>query len=658
MSSNEFAAMNLKKVALSAHFLGAIGFMGCAPALSPSAGEAPLRGAGEPLTVAAVAPTLPPVPPVNGAPLAIRVVYPASNQVIASRDSNFLLGTIGSGDASLSINGHAVNVAPNGAFLAWIPNPPTSSPTYNLVAVRGNESAQHVLNIRYPTQRPPLPPMGRLRVDSATVSPALSAKLILRSDESVRVSVRAPSNSIAWIESNRGSDRQPLVIANELQRSSFNAARGMSNPVAIDTISLTDSNVATVFVTDATAAKLSTGVRLVVARGADTVRFRLAQPALSDREAIRVGVLRSANAVVSDTDRVVIARPTPDGTYKWLLLSGTVVQVTGAQGAFTRVRLDSKLEVWVANQDLVALPPGTPLPRRITGGFRVVPAAEWVDVNISTGDRPAYFVEPSGKTLKLTLYQTQANPEISPIIGNDTLVRRIAWTQESSDRLEINFELSQQVYGWLVMWDDARRTFVLRIRRVPKVNSQRALEGLTIVVDAGHPPAGTTGPTGLYEGDAVLPVAEKMAAALRARGVNVVMTRSTREPLGLIERTVISRRANAHAFVSIHLNALPDGVNPFQNNGTSTLFFHQPSEPLARHVQSAMMKRFPLRDLGVHYQNLAIARPSWYPAVLAEGLFMMLPEQEAAMRDEAFQQRYADALIEGLEKYFRELAGK
>jgi N-acetylmuramoyl-L-alanine amidase len=54
----------------------------------------------------------------------------------------------------------------------------------------------------------------------------------------------------------------------------------------------------------------------------------------------------------------------------------------------------------------------------------------------------------------------------------------------------------------------------------------------------------------------------------------------------------------------------------------------------------------------VHYQNLAIARPSWYPSALAEGLFVIIPEQEAAMRDEAFQLKFAEGMVVGLEKYF------
>jgi N-acetylmuramoyl-L-alanine amidase len=271
------------------------------------------------------------------------------------------------------------------------------------------------------------------------------------------------------------------------------------------------------------------------------------------------------------------------------------------------------------------------------------------------GDKAAHLVEADGRSMTLTLYGVQGNPEISPIIGNDTLIRRIAWEQVTSDRLRLTLTLSQPAYGWLSLWDESRKAFVLRVRRVPTINADRPLAGLTIAVDPGHPPAGATGPTGLYEGNAVFPVGMKVVELLKAKGANAFSTRASLAAVGLTERGVISRRANAHAFVSIHLNALPDGVNPFQANGTSTLFFHNASEPLARVLEEELVKRFGLRDLGVHYQNLAVARPSWYPSALTEGLFVMMPEQEAAMRDEGFQLKYAEAIVAGIERYFRGL---
>jgi N-acetylmuramoyl-L-alanine amidase len=588
---------------------------------------------------------LPPVPAVRGAPIDVRVRYPVDNQLLTSRDSNFVLGSVGTGDASLAINGQTVPVAPNGAFLAWLPNPPAGALRYDVVVARAADTVRRTVRVRVPV-RTPLPGAGTLRVDSGSVLPGRG--LWAKRDDYVRVSVRAPANAVVVVE---GSDRvrRPLIRGTGLV-----AAPSVAPPTAV--VDANDDDLSAVFATDLAARLLADSARparLFAIRGNDTVRLNVPLVRALPADTRVLAMLRSPSTIGSDTDRVVNARTIVDGTYKWMLLNGTIVEVTGRSQGFTRIRLDGTLDVWVDSDDLVLLPDGAAMPRRVTGGFRVTPSAEWVDVAISTGDRPAHLVEPDGRTLVLTLYGVQANPEISPIFGNDTLVRRMSWDQVTSDRVRITLTLSQPVFGWQSIWDESRRQFVLRVRRPPLIDAANPLRGLTIAVDPGHPPAGATGPTGLYEGDAVFPVGEQVAQLLRARGANVVMTRTSLAPVGLTERGVTARRASAHAFISVHLNALPDGVNPFTANGTSTLFYHQNSEPLARPVQEELMKRFGLRDLGVHYQNLAVARPTWYPSVLAEGLFLMLPEQEAAMRDAGFQRKYAEGLVVGLERYFR-----
>ena len=77
---------------------------------SPASGGAGMR------PVPSAPAGLPPVPAIKGAPIVAHVQYPADNQLITSRDSNFVLGSVGSGDAHLSINGIEVPLAPNGAY--------------------------------------------------------------------------------------------------------------------------------------------------------------------------------------------------------------------------------------------------------------------------------------------------------------------------------------------------------------------------------------------------------------------------------------------------------------------------------------------------------------------------------------------------------------
>jgi len=136
------------------------------------------------------------------------------------------------------------------------------------------------------------------------------------------------------------------------------------------------------------------------------------------------------------------------------------------------------------------------------------------------------------------------------------------------------------------------------------------------------------------------------------------MTRTGAAPVELGARVRLADSLDAELLVSIHNNALPDGVNPFTNNGTS-VFYNQPrSLPLARAIQRALVRRLGLRDLGVGRGDLALARPTWMPAVLCEGLFMTLPDQEAALRSREGQELYAKGVYDGITDYLKSVNGK
>jgi N-acetylmuramoyl-L-alanine amidase len=408
-----------------------------------------------------------------------------------------------------------------------------------------------------------------------------------------------------------------------------------------------------VVATEVPAIRLNSGAWVQVIRGADSVRLPLTRIALADSAGPQYARLGAAPSTVPDTDRVIIGRPVAGGTYKWFLIPGTVAEVTGQVGTATRIRLDGSLQVFVDQAELAPLPTGTPAPRRVAGNARVVHNRGWTDVRIPMSEAPPYSVEAEPQALILTLHGTTANTDIINFTSTDSIVRRVTWRQVLNDRAEYRVELHDAPFGYLVMWE--RNTLVLRVRGLPTIDRSRPLNGLVIAVDAGHPPGGATGPTGLYEAVATLGIAERLKVYLEQRGASVVMTRSAPGAVALADRPVIARRANAHAFVSVHLNAFPDGVNPFERNGTGAYYFNSWSEPLARSVQAGMVRRMGLRDLGVNYDNLAVLRPTWMPSVLVEGAFVIIPEQEAALRTPEFQDAYARGVAEGVEEYFRSL---
>lgn len=566
---------------------------------------------------------LPPIPAVDG-PLSLRVVYPPPNHPLTSRDSNFIFGSVGSGLAKLAINGTDVPVEPNGAFLAWLPIPPGDLPRYELTATKGAETATRELTVRARATPMDLPDTGKLRVDRLSVSPA--GKVAMRSDERVRVAIRAPENASVTVTAGDGTSH------------ALTRGTGVNWSIELP------------------ARDLAHGGTVIVRRDADSAVVKTASVALTDAAPPRfVELLKANEDAKSDTDQVSILRPTPEGTYKWFLFPGTHVEVTGQRGDFVRVRLDDQLEAWVEERATRHLPEGASTPRRTATNARVVVGPGFSDLRVPVTQRPPYLVEEvSPGTLRLTLYGVTSNVDIVNFATNDPTIRDVTWEQATSDRVRFTLQLRHEPYGYLALWD--RGALVLRVRRPPAINPMRPLEGRLIAIDAGHPPFGSTGPTGLYEGDATLAIAEQLKPMLEAEGAIVMMTRTTRDPVALNERPIIARRANAEAFVSIHLNALPDGANPLRISGTGTFFFHHHAEALARATQRGMVNEMGLSDLGVNYDNLAVARMTWAPAILCEGAFVILPEQEAALRTQEFQQRYARGILHGLEEYFRDLS--
>lgn len=550
----------MTRAKVGALLLGAAASAGCARSVATT--PTPVPGTEIPRTgvvverapLPAVNSALPAVPTVK-APLQIKVVYPSRDQLIESRDSNFIFGSVGSGDAGLKINGTLVPVWPNGAFFGWLPIPSIQAPFYDLVATNG--------------------------LDTARLS--LPVKLL------------------------------PHVVPDTIRR----------DTLPVDT----------------------------------TQRTLVADTARRDTISTQFALI-SPSASANDTDRVAIGRPAPGSgqQYKWFLFPGTPVRITGTRGDFARIELDSAAPIWVQKTDIAVQPAGYAPPPRIAGAAtRVESSTNWVDLVVPTNTPPAYLAEETDRSISVLLYGTTAESIVSALpMAADKYVSGVSVTTEAG-RIRYTIGLNRAPYGYLAMYQNG--AFVFRVRRPPVIaDANNPLRGMTITVDPGHPPAGATGPTSLYEGEAVLAVGLKLRDLLVQKGANVVMTRTTMDPVDLGLRPIISRQANANAFVSLHLDAEPDGVNPYTHAATACYYFWPHSLPFAQATIATLGQEMKEPVLGARFQNLAVARGTWMPSILCEGAFIILPDVEAALRTPEYQEAYARGILAGIESYFASLA--
>jgi N-acetylmuramoyl-L-alanine amidase len=646
-----------------------LGLVACAgsaaspPAAPPDAG---IRPDSSPPDSIGPAFALPEVPAAHG-PLAINVVYPPPGAVVRARDSSFLLGSVGDGAARLTINGLPVRVWPNGAWLAWLPLPADSLMRFRIAARTATDSSVLEYTVRRGGWEPP--PGPRLWLDSASLAPRGRVwwpageflTLSARASEGAEVRLRLPDGTVVPLlpsarrqevpEAVRAFDRDTANLVSPIRRDRYiGVLRGRSvgpspGPVLPAPWS---PPVAAGMLPDSVAWGVAEAIR-----GADTVRARWPlQIGLLDTLPV-IAELDDDTAGTGDTDRITPGRAVPGGTYNWFFPHGTRVRVSGRFGGDLRLRLAPESEAWVATAEARPVLELGAVPA-VVGSLRLTPLADRVRIRVPLSHRVPFKVIESDRSLTLRLYDALGDVNWIQYGAQDTLIRRLAWAQDRRDEVTLTLELTQDLWGYHARWE--RGDLILDVRRPPALDRGGSLKGRLIAVDPGHPPGGATGPTGLREAEANLAIGLALKDLLEREGARVFMTRTEDVPLELSTRVDLAERAGAELLVSIHNNALPDGVNPVVNHGTS-VYYNQPrSLQLARTVQAALVRRLGARDLGIGRGDLAMVRTTWMPSVLTEGLFVIVPEQEAALRSPRGQRLYAEAVAEGIRRFLRQRA--
>ena len=194
-----------------------------------------------------------------------------------------------------------------------------------------------------------------------------------------------------------------------------------------------------------------------------------------------------------------------------------------------------------------------------------------------------------------------------------------------------------------------------------KAPQEAALGGLTVAIDAGHGgyDGGAVGrSSGVAEKGLNLDVARRVQALLERHGVKTVMTRTDDYALcdenppirkklqDMQRRAAIITQADADIVLSIHMNEYAgrsqSGPQVFYREGCPA------GRLLAGAMQTAMNEDLaPKREreaLGGDYYILTLGVPS----VLVECGFLSNKEEEALLLTEAYRERVAEAVVQGV----------
>ncbi len=582
----------------------------------------------------------------------VYVAYPDPETTVAF-DHVLLEGSVPAG-ASLTLNGQAVNTAPDGLFIEWVPLKAGLN-LLKLEAKQGGETATTEVKV---TSSPAaaLPETPTVIVKDS-LEPYNEVNYYGASGQAVQVSFQgAPGGQASFKIGDKGpyamlerkaadfpgllepGGQKPLLSAiSGIYEGGYLLQPGESLKGAGVVVSLTGQDGKTV-------SETAPGKITVLAAN---------QP----RIGVYTGTPDPGISVSSEVARNGVGR-----SYVLFPRAGTKFNLIGEEGSTYLARIAPGQTVNLRKDKMRLLPVGASLPRLYFTTLRTVRVPGATQVRFELPDLAPYSLEQnaasSGQSLTLRLYGVESDVDYMVYANPDPVVKDIRWRQEQDGVFlaQLDLKVAQQ-WGYRVFYQG--NTLVLELKDPPKISTSQPLKGHKIALDPGHGGEDFGAPGGLkvYEKEVVLAIAKKVADKLRAKGAEVTLTRTTDVEVALPERSVIAQKAGAEILVSIHANAVPDGVDPNKVGGAGGYFFQPQSRALAQSILESIGKTLPeIGNDGVHYQNLALTRPTQMPQVLIETAFMVNKGNLRILMSEKGQDRFATAIAAGIENFYHEAA--
>jgi N-acetylmuramoyl-L-alanine amidase len=594
----------------------------------------------------------------------VNIIYPKKEAMIGAVDSTFILGSVTPG-SKLIINGLEIPVHSEGGFIAFLPIKPGRF-EFEIAAVKGSDSTKIIwpVDVPVPMKSPGLDSMmiiERSRVENKVLcrgdrllvefmgTPGCKAYFSIPGlADSVPMTELPPQVQAYWGEALFGGGAVPESLKTRGHYEGF---------LDIGPEKLPDSSRICYYLVAPEIEQILMHMLINPSEIRDLnllALWRLSGACKLDSSRYFVS-LNPPNwpRMVEFTDSVQIIRVGPKrGYFSIFQPQGVVALAVGREGEWLKLKLSATQYGWVNTNSIKFLEVGRPPEISNPKTIRTFSSPENLLVEIPLASRhPFRIEEEDARTLLVYLYGVNSDTDWIRYDFRDKNLEIADWVQIEPELYRLRLKFKNPIWGYDAFYDG--RGFKLQINKPPQpINNIR---DKVIVVDPGHAAdPGAIGPMGLKESEANLKIAQALKVELEKKGARVIMTRNDMSNLPLAERPVIARLNKADLFISIHNNALPDGVNPFVNNGVSTYYYHPHSIELAKEIQEELLKSVGLKDYGLYYGNLAVNRPTQYPAVLVECAFIILPEQEAMLKTDSFRLRVAKAIRSGIEKFLRE----
>lgn len=223
-----------------------------------------------------------------------------------------------------------------------------------------------------------------------------------------------------------------------------------------------------------------------------------------------------------------------------------------------------------------------------------------------------------------------------------------------------HLQILKRKSGWYeVRREDESKAWVAGwlVERTQPLSKLSPLSEATVVLDPGHggSDSGALSNHDQYEKKYTLELAKKVEAELKSHGTRVIMTRDTDKLVALPDIPKIAEMRHSDMFISFHFDSAPESNSA---SGYTTYYYHTKngSKDLASAVNTAISPEMPknMPNKGVAFGDYLVLRDNKVPAILMENGYINSDRDFNHFKTARFQQKIADALPYGLERYLEE----
>jgi len=308
---------------------------------------------------------------------------------------------------------------------------------------------------------------------------------------------------------------------------------------------------------------------------------------------------------------------------------------------------------YVAVSDVV-LQPGKQLAINEIQSASIANNGKTTDITFGVTENVPVDAKCKNGIFNVTLYNTPNGGETLDVTDNPLFSSMSVSQNEEQNSVTYSFDLinSDNFYGFEIVYDNG--SIIIKARNPMKaIGGDKPLNGLTIIVDAGHGgidtgALGFLGTKGKNEKDFNLEIALALKHELIALGANVVMIRETDETVDINSRMDTLNKIDPDFCISIHQNSLGDTTDNSLTRGLLGLYCDDSGRLLANSCADVISSELNRAERPAQYQMLAMLRNHKFPAALFEMLFISNPDEYETACDPANIQRSAAAIADGI----------